>query len=60
MFTKLEKPHGFRLAPILLHPHSVGRVRLKSSKFHDRPEVDPRYLSEPHDGQVLLEGMLNV
>lgn len=46
---------GTGLASILLHPLSRGSVQLNSTDPFDDPLVDPRYLSHPSDGQLLVE-----
>ena len=46
------------LKPALLHPKSIGTVRLKS-KTHEKDStvsIDPQYLSDPVDIEVLLDG----
>lgn len=46
---------GTGLTSILLHPLSRGSVQLNSTDPFDDPLVDPRYLSHPSDGQILVE-----
>lgn len=46
---------GTGLTSILLHPLSRGSVQLNSTDPFDDPLVDPRYLSHPSDGQLLVE-----
>lgn len=46
---------GTGLTGILLHPLSRGSVQLSSTDPFDDPLVDPRYLSHPSDGQLLVE-----
>jgi choline dehydrogenase len=48
---------GFVILPTLLYPKSVGEVRLRSADPVAAPLIDPRYLSEPDDVQLLLEGV---
>lgn len=45
---------GTGLTSILLHPLSRGSVQLNSTDPFDDPLVDPRYLSHPSDGQILV------
>ena len=51
-----QNKHGFLLLPKLLHPKSVGFIRLKSQNPFDYPLIDPRYLEEEQDVDVLLDG----
>jgi len=41
---------------LLLHPYSVGTIRLKSSSYLDHPHIDPNYLSDYRDVKTLIEG----
>lgn len=44
--------------PALLHPKSRGEVHLNTAgKRYDPPVIDPNYLSNPDDVEVLLKGM---
>ncbi|GBG25358.1 Choline dehydrogenase, mitochondrial [Hondaea fermentalgiana] len=38
---------GFTLTPSLIHPESVGSIRLASADPEDQPIIDARYLSDP-------------
>lgn len=49
--------HGFSLLPTLLKPRSRGRVRLHSADPLEPPVIDPAYLSESSDWNVLKEGV---
>jgi choline dehydrogenase len=49
--------HGFTIHACVLRPVSRGAVTLRSARPQDPPRIQPRYLSEPADLEVLLEGM---
>jgi len=49
--------HGFTLHACVLRPASRGTLTLRSARPADPPRIQPRYVSEPHDLEVLLEGM---
>jgi choline dehydrogenase len=55
----LEPPrgHGFTIAAIALQPRSHGTIRLRSGDPFQPPAIDPRYLSEPQDLDVLVHGV---
>jgi len=44
------------LFPTLLHPKSLGSVRLKSADPYAPPAIDPNYLQHPQDVAVLVAG----
>jgi choline dehydrogenase-like flavoprotein len=48
---------GNAFISILMHPLSRGTVHLNSSEPFDNPAVDPRYLSNPSDGQLFVEAL---
>ena len=49
---------GYTIVPGILHPKSVGEIRLNTSGSPlDPPVIDPNYLSDPHDIEVLLKGI---
>lgn len=49
---------GYTIVPGILHPKSVGEIRLNTSGSPlDPPVIDPNYLSDPHDVEVLLKGI---
>jgi choline dehydrogenase-like flavoprotein len=49
--------HGFTVHACVLRPHSRGRLRLRSRRPQDPPLIEARYLSDPRDLPVLLEGI---
>ncbi|WP_161883378.1 GMC family oxidoreductase [Deinococcus alpinitundrae] len=49
--------HHFTLLPSLVAPHSKGQIRLASSDPQAYPLIEPDYLSDERDMEVLLRGM---
>jgi choline dehydrogenase len=49
--------HGFTVHACVLRPASRGTLTLRSALAADPPCIRPRYLSEPRDLEVLLQGM---
>jgi choline dehydrogenase len=47
----------FTLLPSLLYPKSRGELRLRSPDPGEPPVIDPRYLSEPEDLELLIRGI---
>ncbi|VDI81016.1 Hypothetical predicted protein [Mytilus galloprovincialis] len=45
------------ILPTLIHPKSRGEIRLKSTDPFDHPEIDPHYLEQKDDVNVLIEGI---
>ena len=48
--------HGLTIAAIGLQPASRGSVTLRSNDPLEPPLIDPAYLVDEHDAQVLLDG----
>ncbi len=55
-FTR-EPGHHFSVGPVLVGPHSRGRVTLASGNVGDAPLIDPQYLSDDRDLQSLVAGV---
>jgi len=53
---KVDGP-GFTFAPILVQPRSRGTVTLRSGQATDLPVVDPNYLDDSADVEVLVRGI---
>jgi len=49
--------HGFWLGALCLRPDSRGRIALRSADPFDEPVIDPQYLTEGDDLEILLEGV---
>lgn len=51
--------HAVSLGPILLKPHSRGRIALRSADPSAKPIIDPRYLSDSGgmDRAAMMEGL---
>jgi choline dehydrogenase len=56
-FDNPEGDHGFSIGVTQLRPESRGRVTLRSSDPLSPPVIDPRYLTEEPDLDVLVEGV---
>ena len=61
----VEKHHGnvnmqdgLSLMPVILHPQSVGTVRLRSSDARDLPVIDPWFLTADEDVKAAVSGNL--
>lgn len=52
--TKLEG-HGYVLGGLVLNPYSIGEITLKSSDPMRYPAINPNYLSDNRDLEVLLK-----
>lgn len=48
--------HGYSLHVCVLRPHSRGTVTLASADARAAPLIDPRFLSDAHDLDLLVEG----
>ncbi|XP_077993584.1 glucose dehydrogenase [FAD, quinone]-like [Glandiceps talaboti] len=51
---EMEAKEGLTFMPCLLHPKSVGNLRLKSPDPRDFPLMDPHYLEEQEDVDTLI------
>jgi choline dehydrogenase-like flavoprotein len=51
---------GQSIFPALIYPESRGTVRLSSADPRAAPLIDPGYLSDPRDTEVLVEGIAMV
>jgi len=49
--------HGMTIAAVLLRPRSSGRLTLRSPHPMEPPRIDPRYLSDPADLELLVTGV---
>ena len=49
---------GLTLMPVILHPQSVGTVRLRSSDPRDPPLIDPQFLTADADVKAAVSGNL--
>ena len=48
---------GFNVLAGLLHPKSVGDIKLNTQAPFDKPIIQPNYLSHPDDIDLLVKGM---
>jgi choline dehydrogenase-like flavoprotein len=51
--------HAFTFGPVLVKPHSRGRIALRSADPTAKPIIDPRYLSDDggRDRAAMMEGL---
>lgn len=49
---------GISLMPVILHPRSIGTVRLRSHDPHDQPIIDPQFLTANDDVKAAVSGKL--
>ncbi|KAH1027456.1 glucose dehydrogenase [FAD, quinone] isoform X1 [Dendroctonus ponderosae] len=55
-FSKIQKK-SMTILPVLLHPKSNGIVRLKDKNPSTEPFIDPQYLTNRQDIEVLISGI---
>ena len=53
---KLHLGRGYSLHVCALRPHSRGEVRLASADMRDAPLIDPKFLSDQRDMNMLVAG----
>jgi len=53
----VDPGHCFSVLPTLLYPKSRGELLLRSADAADAPHIDPGYLREPEDMQLLLDAI---
>jgi choline dehydrogenase len=54
---KISRQHSFTMLPGLIYPESRGEVRLASADPFAAPIIDPHYLEEDADMQLLLRAI---
>lgn len=54
---KLDPFSGFTVTMCQLRPESRGHVRIASANHRDKPRIQPNYLSEAKDRDVMVKGM---
>jgi choline dehydrogenase-like flavoprotein len=54
---EVDQRSGYKIWAVLLHPKSRGTLRLASADPHEKPVIDPGYLSHPDDLPSLVEAM---
>lgn len=55
--SQLDDVPGFTVAAWQQRPESLGWVRLKSADPFEKPEINPNYLSDELDRQIVVKGM---
>ncbi|XP_070536437.1 glucose dehydrogenase [FAD, quinone]-like [Ptychodera flava] len=51
---EITAKEGLCIFSSLLHPKSIGNLKLKSKNPLDRPLIDPHYLEDPDDVQTMI------
>ena len=54
---KLHMGYGFSCHVCVLRPHARGEVGLTDANAASAPRIDPRFLSDPQDVALLLQGV---
>jgi choline dehydrogenase len=53
----LDAHSGFTIGVMGLRPRSRGWTHIRSADPADHPKIDPKYLDDPHDAEVLMAGI---
>jgi len=46
----------FTITNIDLRSYSIGNIQLSSNDFQDKPRIDPNYLADKRDLNILING----
>lgn len=57
VYKPIENKDAWSIWPIIQHPRSVGRLKLKSKNPFHWPVMDPNFFDHPADLEILLEGV---
>ncbi|OGE56648.1 hypothetical protein PENARI_c003G02215 [Penicillium arizonense] len=57
LFMNSDSNGDIGITAALQHPYSHGRIYINSSDPMDYPVIDPNYLANPADPQILLQGL---
>ena len=53
----IKADHGLTLTPCIMNPKARGEVKIQSSNPKDLPLINPNFLSQKEDIQILLEAV---
>lgn len=56
-FADVHRSHAYTVLPMVLRPHSRGRVRLRSADPRQSPAIDAGYFSDPRDMDIVVRGV---
>ena len=56
-YQPIKFREGFSIVPVLLRPYSRGFIELRSKNPYDMPIIQPNYLQDSRDYDILKEGM---
>jgi choline dehydrogenase len=54
---EVKQRSGYKVWAVLLHPKSRGTLRLASANPHDKPIIDPGYMSHPDDLHAIIQAI---
>ena len=57
LYNGTQNMYGFAFLPNLLQPASVGDIKLCSQNPFEYPLINPNYLEEERDVQIMLDGI---
>lgn len=57
IWRPIEKRHSWSVFPILIHPKSYGKIRLRSKNPLDPPKLFGGYFSDPSDIKTFVAGI---
>ncbi|XP_046744282.1 glucose dehydrogenase [FAD, quinone]-like [Diprion similis] len=57
IYSGIIDQNAYGVFPLLLHPKSRGYIKLRSAGITHHPIIVPNYFSDPHDLDVLIEGV---
>ncbi|ODN02350.1 Glucose dehydrogenase [FAD, quinone] [Orchesella cincta] len=56
-YKPIQFKQGFSIVPVLLRPYSRGYLKLRSTNPYDKPIIQPNYLRDRRDFDILMDGL---